>query len=614
MKGLQVIHKGNICRVNNKFRRLRHLYLSNLQLCGFLCKARKANFRKTVDGAESRRRRTDTSLKLRKDKKIESLNKRRTLTNSTPIVANSSDTLGAVATNTSNRRVYTASDIPELMAVLQRYQSGEANIYTEDGMKACLGVTKGFRRMLSVEKNPPVLPVLDCGVVPMLVQMLNMDYTCGNSLLFDLQFEATWALTNVASTDYSASVLDAGAVPPLVRLLSSPHPESREQAAWCLGNIAGDSTRLRDAVIKDGVIPPLLMNVSNPANNALLGNVIWSLSNMCRGKPLPDFEATKICVPELARVLKYYQVGHNLEEKHKDVLVDAAWALSYLSDGNEDRIQAVLDTGCVPVLMQHLDNSFNQREPKHIVTPVVRVLGNFVSGSDSQTQAVIDGGMIERAQQLLRNPRKNVRKETCWLLSNIAAGTQSQITSLFQFPSLLQNIVQLAEKAEWEVRKEALWVLSNIATGGQPEHVEGITELGAIRAVVSMLTVPDSKVIIVALDALTAILKVGENLNNNQAYVVLVEEANGVESLEELQEHKNDEVYQKTIGIIEQFFAVEDEEDENLAPSHDGEAFTFGVQDTKVFNYENYGSYVSPFKDNTSSAFSPAQQLNFTSV
>lgn len=57
----------------------------------------------------------------------------------------------------------------------------------------------------------------------------------------ELQFEAAWTITNVASGTRSQTqaVVQAGAVPILVKLLTSSDSRLCEQAAWALGNISG---------------------------------------------------------------------------------------------------------------------------------------------------------------------------------------------------------------------------------------------------------------------------------------------------------------------------------------------------------------------------------------
>ena len=133
----------------------------------------------------------------------------------------------------------------------------------------------------------------------------------------------------------------------------------------------------------------------------------------------------------------------------------------------------------------------------------------------------------------------------------------------------------------WPNLQSAIWVVSNIATGGSESQIMSVVEAGGIDAVCSILSVNDTKMLLVALDAIEHILKLGSQ--ENMDYLSFVDECDGLTSIESLQEHESDEVYRKAVNIIETYFGADDGvEDENIAPEANGNTFSFGVSQKTV--------------------------------
>lgn len=64
----------------------------------------------------------------------------------------------------------------------------------------------------------------------------------------------------------------------------------REQAIWALGNIAGDCHLYRDAILGSGAMQALMHMVMHEQKITLVRNAVWCISNLCRGKPQPNFD------------------------------------------------------------------------------------------------------------------------------------------------------------------------------------------------------------------------------------------------------------------------------------------------------------------------------------
>eukprot|EP01083_Nonionella_stella_P182032 653826_1 len=153
---------------------------------------------------------------------------------------------------------------------------------------------------------------------------------------------------------------------------------------------------------------------------SLLRNATWTLSNLCRGKPQPDFNKVLPCLHTLAILLFV---------KDRDVLTDACWALSYLSDDagqSNPKIQAVVQSGAIGRLVQLLSSS-SEIASTNIKVPALRCIGNIVTGDDAQTQAVLDAGVLEALAELIHHEKKSIRKEAFWRFRILRPETRTRL-------------------------------------------------------------------------------------------------------------------------------------------------------------------------------------------
>ncbi|KAJ4452549.1 putative Importin subunit alpha-1a [Paratrimastix pyriformis] len=247
--------------------------------------------------------------------------------------------------------------------------------------------------MLSVESCPPVQLVIDSGACPVLLKFLE-DPGAAEAL----QFECAWALCNVASStsQHTQYLLDLGVAGAFQRKLVGTSAQMCEQCIWGLGNIAGDSPRCRDYLIAQGVVPLLCQCFQPTAPLSLLRNAAWLASNLCRGKPQPAFQGIRDLLVPLSRLI--YSTD-------QEILTDACWALAYITDGENERIEAVIQAG----IHRRVVELLTFPSPS-VSIPALRCVGNLVTGDDRSTQLVLDCGPLPFLRTMFSNPKLSIRK------------------------------------------------------------------------------------------------------------------------------------------------------------------------------------------------------------
>ncbi|KAG1784535.1 armadillo-type protein [Suillus plorans] len=179
--------------------------------------------------------------------------------------------------------------------------------------------------------------------------------------------------------------------------------------------------------------------------------------------------------------------------------------------------------------------------------PALCSIGNIVTGDDLQTQ-------------LLSSPKEGIRKEVCWMISNITTGSPPQIQAVID-ANIIPPLINILSNADFKTQRRP--------AGQFQMQSGGLHKPAQIR----YLILQDH---LSCLDGLDNILKVGEmdkqagGPRSVNQYALYVEEVGGMITIHNLQSHDNLEIYKNVFNIMDKYFPDEEEVDAAIsAPSLD---------------------------------------------
>ena len=423
----------------------------------------------------------------------------------------------------------------------QQFEAIVKKIHNQDPNIRREGVRELRKSLSETSTTKPHLDnVIKSGLLPDLVAFLGEDSD------HDLQFEAGWALTNVASgeAEQTEAVMNAGAIPPFVKLLTSRNIMVREQAMWGLGNLCGSG---RDMILHVGGLKPLLHCLINTTNLTVLRTGTWCLSNLVRGKPSPCFEEIVPCVPVL---------GVLLNVPDDEILVNICWGISYFTDGTNNRIESVVQHEFIILRLVEL----LEHENEAISLPALRAIGNIVSGEEAHTQAVLNNPFaLPILKKLLLKEGEQVVKEVCFAVSNITAGTPRQVQMVIDY-GLIPSVIGVMKNEEYSdiTVREASYVLSNVVNERNPEQTIFLIEQEEVVPLfLSFLLSSDVPTVLSCLEGLESILKFGTNTNRfgtANPFIALIQSCEDFQHLTDLLNHENTEILELASSLVKTYF------------------------------------------------------------
>ena len=283
-----------------------------------------------------------------------------------------------------------AGAIPHLVAMLSALGTDEVK---EVAAQALISLSSSYN-------DETIVAIAQAGAIPPLVTMLS----AGGA--DDVKVTAARALYNLTMTwghyfhdknlplndDNIETIAQAGAIPPLVMMLSALTDDIKESAAWLLGNLSSNSNYKK--VARAGAIPHLVLMLRGDTRRETTSSAcmaLWRLSTSNDDNKVTI--AREGAIPYLVEILS--------SENHHNA-GDAAMVLGELSNNDDIRVD-VVRAGVIPPLVAMLSSrSYN------VNIKAMNALRNLLSDNNNK-EAIARAGAIPHLVEILRKNHQNAR-------------------------------------------------------------------------------------------------------------------------------------------------------------------------------------------------------------
>ncbi|CEM14169.1 unnamed protein product [Vitrella brassicaformis CCMP3155] len=359
-------------------------------------------------------------------------------------------------------------------------------------------VIRQLVRLLSIEHmngNAIDEKAFSAGVVPVLVEQLRFSLTKGPAEEVE-GLVAALAL-GMLGARHATAFVDAGAIPPLVQLVSSPNDYVRLGAVGALKKVTEGSVARRDAVLAAGILQPLLVTIRESTMTDVVAMGVQLVATLWSVQPRPPLADLAPFVPELVRLF-------SAPQQDECVKVKARGALAY-----------------------------------------VGVLCIEAYGTDADRDALVGCGAVASIKTLLEAADPRMKDIACLTATAAVDG------------GLVPLLVHAAASEEAHVRynETAAMAIANVLAQGSQQQVEYVVECGGIQPLCDLIDVDNNRNLFIGVMLLKIILSSGREKQANEGlpdnpYCMLVEQAGGVDKIATLQAHTNMDVAAQAIIIF----------------------------------------------------------------
>lgn len=182
--------------------------------------------------------------------------------------------------------------------------------------------------------------------------------------------------------------------------------------------------------------------------------IIWTTCNLTRGKLYNHANYFENIVPLLCKYLKSTNDDREISS--------CLYAIFKLTSTTPRMLEKFISSNIYHIISQYI------YETKFLAYKIfcVKIIANLTGGNDVQTQRLIGEGIVYLFKQLLEEEDTKILKETLWGLSNICAGTVSQIQKVYD-EGLITKVLEIISRlipmiGEDKIYQEVIYLFINL--------------------------------------------------------------------------------------------------------------------------------------------------------
>lgn len=541
-----------------------------------LCSSRKNCFKSNdiKDVKELRRRRSETNVKLRKQKKEDNFDKMRHIF----------DDFSFDTSEATNQEI--ESTIEEILLVLK-----SVNLKSCEHLVKCI---RDAKRLIANELEINVMSALTTINRFLENDVLLLFNKCLESENISLVIEVLSLIVQLTSVETEREnttflLVDSGIISKLIRFVSHEHLSSSnpiiliiEKSLMALSNIASASTHFKDIVLNAHFLEhlqPLLsseMSVNpsrsvtrnDPDRIRLIRAISWTLFALCQHKDCNSYKTAEHLMVYLIELLQYPDIEVNsivlrtlsitteLNMNCPQIQISYISQVLQLIASNEKLLTHIIE---------HLSSKNNDT-----VFYAIRIIGNLVTCDESFAQIVVHSKALNKFKDLITHQSAQIQKEVVFTLSNITSGNTALIQAVIDM-NIIPLIVELLYFGDYNTQLEATYVIRNITAIGTIEQIsyiininDTIANMNVFDAMATMLTCTDPNTIKIALQVYNNLLAFARKSNVLSISIKKCESCAAVYHIDSLQNTNNSCNSELASFLMEQYFSRDQSLEEEM--------------------------------------------------